>query len=92
MAPLSYNIFKRDAGGSPIWVEAVHDLQTAKSRVIELSAQSPGQYVVFSQSSGRVVSCGTIVASPAARSAPNARNNSRAEAELPPAEPQTLWE
>ena len=72
MVSLYYNIFKRDASGAPVWVEAVHDLDTAKGRIIELSAESPGQYVVFSQRSGRVVSSGTIVASPAARSAHNA--------------------
>jgi hypothetical protein len=94
MASLSYNIFKRDAGGAPIWVEAVQDLETAKSRIIELSAEAPGQYGVFSQKSGRVVGSGTIVASPAARSAHKVKvmKNSRGETELPQAEPDTLWE
>ena len=62
----SYDIFKRDAGGE-VWVEAVRDLETAKSRLIELAAEAPGQYVIFSQRSGRMVSSGTVVASPAAR-------------------------
>ena len=92
MASLSYNIFKRGAGGAPIWVEAVQDVETVKSRIIELSAEAPGQYVVFSQTSGRVVSSGTIVASPAARSAHTVMKNSRGETkELPQEEPNTLW-
>ena len=62
----SYDIFKRDAAGE-VWVEAVRDLETAKGRLIELAAEAPGQYVIFSQRSGRMVSSGTVVASPAAR-------------------------
>jgi hypothetical protein len=62
----SYDIFKRDTRGE-VWVEAVRDLETAKSRLIELAAEAPGQYVIFNQRSGRMVSSGTVVASPAAR-------------------------
>jgi hypothetical protein len=93
MASLSYNIFKRDEAGAPIWVEAVQNLETAKSRIIKLSADAPGQYVVLSQSSGRVVSSGTIVASPAARAAHNVRKNSSRDDEEPRAiGSDTLWE
>jgi hypothetical protein len=76
MLPPSFDIFRRDAGGHLVWVEAVQDLETAKSRVIELSATAPGQYAVFSQRSGRMVSSGTIVASPAARTTRKEWNNS----------------
>jgi hypothetical protein len=69
MVAQSYDIFRRDAAGE-IWIEAVRDLETAKIRVIELAAERPGQYVVFSQRSGRMVSSGTVVASPAARATP----------------------
>jgi hypothetical protein len=68
MPSLSYDIFKRDAGGE-VWVEAVRDLEAAKSRLIELAAEVPGQYVIFNQRSGRMVSSGTVVTSPAARAA-----------------------
>jgi len=54
MVAQSYDIFRRDAAGE-IWVEAVRDLETAKTRIIELAADRPGQYVVFSQRSGRMV-------------------------------------
>ena len=62
----SFDIFRRDAVGD-VWVEAARDLDTAKSRLIELAAEAPGQYVIFNQRSGRMVSSGTVVASPAAR-------------------------
>ena len=62
-----YDIFRRGAAGDHVWVEAVRDLETAKSRIIELSAETPGQYVVFNQRSGRMVSSGTVVASSTAR-------------------------
>jgi hypothetical protein len=68
MPSQTYDIFRRDARGE-IWVEAVRDLESAKSRLIELAAEAPGQYVIFSQRSGRMVSSGTVVASPAARTA-----------------------
>ena len=67
MVSQSYDIFRRGAAGDNVWVEAACNLGSAKSRVIELSAERPGQYVVFSQRSGRIVSSGTVVASPAAR-------------------------
>lgn len=66
MLAQAYDIFRRDTGGE-VWVEAVRDLEAAKSRIIELSADKPGQYVVLSQRSGRMVSSGTVVASPEAR-------------------------
>jgi hypothetical protein len=68
MLSKSYDIFRRDEAGQ-VWVEAVRDLDTAKSRLIELAAGAPGQYVIFNQRSGRMVSSGTVVASPAARAA-----------------------
>lgn len=93
MVSLHYNIFKRDASGVPIWVEAVCDLDTAKGRTIELSAESPGQYLVFSERSGRMVSSGTSVASPAARSVHNAMLDPvGGNTELPQREPDALWD
>jgi hypothetical protein len=66
MLTQSYDIFRRDSGGE-VWVEAVRDLDTAKGRIIELAADTPGRYVVLSHRSGRMVGSGTVVASPAAR-------------------------
>jgi hypothetical protein len=85
MVTQSYDIFRRGAAGDHIWVEAAHDLESAKTRIIELSAEKPGQYVVFNQRSGRMVSSGTVVASPAAHA------ESQKSAQSREAEPDTLW-
>ena len=84
MTAPSYDIFRRDETGDPVWIEAVADLDTAKGRIIELSSNAPGQYVVFSQRSGRMVSSGTVVASPTAR-------DSRRTVQLRETESETRW-
>jgi hypothetical protein len=50
----AYDILKKDAAAL-IWVEAVHDLETARSRVKELAAGSKVEYVIFDQRSGKIV-------------------------------------
>lgn len=84
MAAPSYDIFRRDDTGDPVWIEAVADLDTAKGRIIELSSAAPGQYVVFSQRSGRMVSSGTVVSSPTAR-------DSRKVLQLRERDSETRW-
>jgi len=44
-----YEIFRKDLLGTPVWMETVLDLETAKLHMIELAARSPGEYFVFSQ-------------------------------------------
>lgn len=92
MLAKSYDIFKRDAGAQ-VWVEAVRDLETAKSRVIELAAEEPGQYVVVNQRSGRMVSSGTVLASPAARTtgSKDTENATESSTESSKVDPETLW-
>jgi hypothetical protein len=63
MINLDYDIFKRDAFGSRAWVESTPDLEGAKRRILELSADSPGKYVVVSRASGQMVGGGTTVTS-----------------------------
>jgi len=87
MVTQSYDIFRRDTRGE-VWVEAVRDLETAKSRIIELSADTPGQYVVFNQRSGRMVGSGTVVASPTARAASKSASRCNDSAD---SESETLW-
>ena len=41
MMAATYDILKKDAAAL-IWIEAVHDLQTARLRVMELMAASEG--------------------------------------------------
>src|ERR1700720_1996340 len=63
MTDPNYDIFKRDAFGSRTWVEAACDLDAAKRRIIELSANSPGKYVVVSRASGQMVGGGMTITS-----------------------------
>jgi len=56
MKATPYDIFRKDLLGSPVWMEAVQDLDTASLRVRELVARSPGEYFVFSQQSQEIVS------------------------------------
>ena len=44
----TYDIFKKDAAGSPIWLETVEGLDQAKARVRYLRASGTGEYLVFS--------------------------------------------
>jgi hypothetical protein len=92
MVTQPYDIFRRGTAGDHVWVEAARDLESAKSRIIELSAERPGQYVVFNQRSGRMVSSGTVVASPAARAASgeSQKPEQRGKESTKP-EPETLW-
>jgi len=50
-----YDIFRKDLLGTPVWMEAVQDLETAKLRVMELAGRSPGEYFLFSQESQEIV-------------------------------------
>ena len=55
----AYDILRKDATDM-VWVEAVHDLEAAKSRVRELAAQSDGEeYVIFDQRTRKIVANGT---------------------------------
>jgi hypothetical protein len=54
MLSAAYDILKRDAT-ELVWLEAAHDLETAKSRVQELAARSNGEYVIYDQRARRIV-------------------------------------
>ena len=51
-----YDIFRKDLLGTPVWMEAVQDIETANFRMMELSGRSPGEYFVFSQETQEIVS------------------------------------
>ncbi len=51
-----YDIFRKDLLGTPVWMEAVQDLERARLHMIELASRSPGEYFVFSQESQEIVS------------------------------------
>jgi len=50
--PIPYDIFRKDSHGVPVWVEAVPDLERAQLRVVELDKEKPGDYMIFSQTTG----------------------------------------
>jgi hypothetical protein len=37
------------------WIQAVDNLQTAKARIIELQARTPGEYVVFDERTQQII-------------------------------------
>jgi hypothetical protein len=59
MTPV-YDIFRKDLLGTPVWMESVQDVETAKSRQAELARRSPGEYFVSSQETQEIV-CETPV-------------------------------
>jgi hypothetical protein len=52
---LPFDILKKTDAMNFEWVEVVRDLQTAGTRIQELQARSPGEYVVFSQRTQQIV-------------------------------------
>jgi hypothetical protein len=49
------DLFRTDAHGSPIWLESVEDLETARLRLGELASAHPGEYFAFDQTTHQVV-------------------------------------
>jgi hypothetical protein len=50
-----FDILRKDRKGTFLWVEAVNDIETAKARLPQLSAESPDEFVVFRETDLRVV-------------------------------------
>src|SRR5438552_7401350 len=42
-----FDILKKDRKGTFQWLETVKDIETAKARVLQLSSESPEEFVVF---------------------------------------------
>jgi hypothetical protein len=59
MRAAPFDLFKKDLLGTPLWIEAAQDLETAKARMSELAVCSPAEYFVFSQESQSIVSSTT---------------------------------
>jgi hypothetical protein len=51
-----YDIFRKDLLGTPVWMEAVGDLETAERRMNALVGRSPGEYFIVWQETGEIVS------------------------------------
>jgi len=48
------DIFARLPDGSPMWVEAVEGLSSARARVRELSRTAPRDYFIYSERNGNI--------------------------------------
>lgn len=55
MRATPFDIFRKDLLGTPVWMETVEDIETAKCRVSELADRSPGEYFVFSRETEEIV-------------------------------------
>jgi hypothetical protein len=42
-----FNLFTRDVGGNPVWLEALPDLEVAHSHLRQLASANSGEYFVF---------------------------------------------
>jgi hypothetical protein len=51
----TYDIFKDDAIGSPLWIEAVQGLERAMKRMEELAASGESEYYLFSARAGKIL-------------------------------------
>ncbi|MGB7753643.1 MAG: hypothetical protein WCF88_18975 [Candidatus Acidiferrales bacterium] len=51
----SYDIFRDLEESGPIWIEAVHGLESAKARVAELLATRPGNYFIYDPLAAKVI-------------------------------------
>jgi hypothetical protein len=49
------DIFRKDARGNPVWVDAAGNLEKARIRLAELAAVLPGEYFVFDQRTRKVI-------------------------------------
>jgi hypothetical protein len=76
----TYDILRKDETDM-VWVEAVHDLETAKSRVEELAAQSDREYVIFDQRTQKIVANG-ISRRPAGKAKPVEPNQNGSNLQL----------
>lgn len=52
---ITYDIFKDDAIGSPLWIEAVQGLERAMKRMEELAASEENDYYLFCAQAGKIV-------------------------------------
>jgi len=51
-----FDIFRVDAPGGMLWIEAVAELEGAKARVAALMQTAPCEYLIFSQKTGHKIS------------------------------------
>jgi hypothetical protein len=50
-----FDILKKDRRGTFQWLQTVSDIETAKARVLQLSSESPDEFIVFRETDLQVV-------------------------------------
>jgi hypothetical protein len=55
---MAYDILRRDADGTAIWLEAVASLEIAKARIFELAQHLPGEYIIFHSATSKILNKG----------------------------------
>jgi hypothetical protein len=50
-----FDIFQKDLQGVSVWMEAVSDIDTARTHLRRLTGVLPGEYFVFDQTTGHMV-------------------------------------
>jgi hypothetical protein len=63
----AFDIFKKDQGGNPVWVDAVTDLEAARHRLNQLASALAGEYFAFDQRTHKIVEIVAGVSSEAQR-------------------------
>jgi len=51
----SFDLFRKDLHGSPVWLESAVDLEMARFRLSELASATPGEYYALDQTTLQVV-------------------------------------
>jgi hypothetical protein len=51
----SFDLFRKDVDGNPVWLDCVEDLEAARVRLRRLASTLPGEYFAFDQTTHRVV-------------------------------------
>ena len=52
---ITYDIFRDEPDGSPLWVEAVEGLEHAMNRMEELASSDPSDYYLYCAQAGRII-------------------------------------
>ena len=68
-----YDILQKDRKGTFQWLETVTDIETAKARVLQLSSESPDEFIVFRETDLQVVATSQAMQTAVLREFPQQR-------------------
>jgi hypothetical protein len=61
---ITFDLFRKYADGTAVWLGCTPDLATARDRLTQLAIGVPGEYFVFDQSRQRIVASVARLGSP----------------------------